>query len=84
MLSSILTALALVPLAVSHGDHEHQTPISGPHKSLWYNTIPGDGGTQVRRMSKIHWIAIDPVSGRLCFLWHIDLRTSALLPMLSQ
>ncbi|KAL6719504.1 hypothetical protein ACLMJK_003744 [Lecanora helva] len=37
-------------LTTAHYDHEHdQTPIAGPHKSLWYNTrrpIPGDGGTQ--------------------------------------
>jgi hypothetical protein len=47
MLSCLLAALALVSSVFSHGDHEHQTPVSGPHKSLWYNTIPGDGGTQV-------------------------------------
>lgn len=29
-----------------HGDHT-QEPIAGPHKSLWYNSLPGDGGTQV-------------------------------------
>jgi hypothetical protein len=34
--------------AVAHGDHGHeQVPIAGPHKGLWYNTLPGDGGTQV-------------------------------------
>lgn len=46
--SLYLTAFAA--LAIAHGDHD-QTPIAGPHKSLWYNTrrpIPGDGGTQVR------------------------------------
>jgi agmatinase len=47
MLSGLVTALALVSSAVSHGDHEHQTLVSGPHKSLWYNTMPGDGETQV-------------------------------------
>ncbi|KAI9679570.1 MAG: hypothetical protein M1817_005592 [Caeruleum heppii] len=30
---------------VAHGDHD-QAPLAGPHKSLWYNTLPGDGGTQ--------------------------------------
>ncbi|KAI9795403.1 MAG: hypothetical protein M1833_007191 [Piccolia ochrophora] len=29
----------------AHADHD-QAPIAGPHKSLWYNTLPGDGGTQ--------------------------------------
>ena len=39
---------ALVSVAVAHGEHDHdQEPIQGPHKSLWYNTLPGDGGTQV-------------------------------------
>lgn len=37
--------LALSALASAHGNL--QTPIAGPHQSLWYNTLPGDGGTQV-------------------------------------
>ena len=42
------TALvSLAALAVAHGDHHDQEPIEGPHKGLWYNTLPGDGGTQV-------------------------------------
>ncbi|KAF2141395.1 uncharacterized protein K452DRAFT_251315 [Aplosporella prunicola CBS 121167] len=41
------TALVgLVALAAAHGDHHDQEPIEGPHKGLWYNTLPGDGGTQ--------------------------------------
>ncbi|KAF2233228.1 Arginase/deacetylase [Viridothelium virens] len=32
-------------IAAAHSSHE-QEPIEGPHKSLWYNTLPGDGGTQ--------------------------------------
>jgi agmatinase len=49
-----LIAVALLALAApvfSHGDHDKQTPISGPHKALWYNTLPGDGGTQVSQWS---------------------------------
>ncbi|RKU49647.1 hypothetical protein DL546_009707 [Coniochaeta pulveracea] len=44
--SSIL-ALGLAALVAAHGDHgsHDQTPI-GPLQSLWYNTLPGDGGTQ--------------------------------------
>ena len=39
---------ALAAGAVAHGDHnDDQKPIAGPHKALWYNTLPGDGGTQV-------------------------------------
>ncbi|KAM0418982.1 hypothetical protein ACHAPT_012033 [Fusarium lateritium] len=30
---------------MAHAGHE-QEPLSGPHQSLWYNTLPGDGGTQ--------------------------------------
>lgn len=37
---------ALATLAVAHGDHG-QTPLAGPYQGLWYNTLPGDGGTQV-------------------------------------
>ncbi|KAK3684909.1 arginase family-domain-containing protein [Podospora appendiculata] len=29
-----------------HGDHGEEKIIAGPHPSLWYNTLPGDGGTQ--------------------------------------
>jgi hypothetical protein len=47
MLFRALAVVSLSAVALGHGDHEHQTPISGPHKSLWYNTLPGDGGTQV-------------------------------------
>lgn len=47
MLTNILTVAALCASALAHGDHENQVPIAGPHKSLWYNTLPGDGGTQV-------------------------------------
>jgi len=47
MLASALTVVALGALVFGHGDHEHQTTIEGPHKSLWYNSLPGDGGTQV-------------------------------------
>ncbi|KAF4625281.1 hypothetical protein G7Y89_g12890 [Cudoniella acicularis] len=46
MLTNILTAAILATSALAHGDHEHQIPIAGPHKALWYNTLPGDGGTQ--------------------------------------
>jgi agmatinase len=50
MLSSnnLLVLVAAAAVVVAHGDHSHdQTPIEGPHKQLWYNTLPGDGGTQV-------------------------------------
>jgi len=43
---SVNTLLSLLVIVAAHGDH--QTPIKeGPHHGLWYNTLPGDGGTQV-------------------------------------
>lgn len=44
------TSLALIGAAAvaAHSSHGPQSPLSGPHQSLWYNVIPGDGGTQVR------------------------------------
>jgi agmatinase len=48
MLANIIAVVAAWVVAVlAHGDHAGQSPIAGPHKSLWYNTLPGDGGTQV-------------------------------------
>jgi len=43
-----LFLLGFACFAQAHCDHNpQQEPIIGPHKSLWYNTLPGDGGTQV-------------------------------------
>lgn len=42
-----LLLLGCAAVAAAHGDH-NQKPLSGPLQSLWYNTLPGDGGTQVR------------------------------------
>lgn len=36
---------SLLVVALAHKDHD-QAPVQGPHKGLWYNSIPGDGGTQ--------------------------------------
>lgn len=48
MMHSTVLALAWAALASAHAGHE-QTPLSsGPHQSLWFNNLPGDGGTQVR------------------------------------
>ncbi|KAK4507139.1 hypothetical protein PRZ48_000873 [Zasmidium cellare] len=47
MLKQFGTLAALAAIVQAHGDHAHdQEPLAGPHKSLWYNTLPGDGGTQ--------------------------------------
>ncbi|KAK8085723.1 agmatinase 1 [Apiospora hydei] len=45
MMHSTLLALGLAAVASAHGNHD-QKPISGPHKGLWYNNLPGDGGKQ--------------------------------------
>lgn len=47
MLSTASLALLWATGAVAHSGHNDQTPAAGPHQSLWYNTLPGDGGTQV-------------------------------------
>lgn len=48
MLKLATLLAALVAFGHGHGDHGHeQEPIAGPLKSLWYNSLPGDGGTQV-------------------------------------
>lgn len=47
MFTNSIIIVALCASALAHSDHEGQIPIAGPHKSLWYNTLPGDGGTQV-------------------------------------
>lgn len=51
----VLLATSFLRFVAAHdGDHEDQTPIAGPHKGLWYNSLPGDGGTQVCRASGCH------------------------------
>jgi agmatinase len=49
MWMKVFTVVAgLAAGAVAHEDHGHeQEPVAGPHKGLWYNMLPGDGGTQV-------------------------------------
>lgn len=46
MFPKSLLALGCAVTVAAHGDHK-QEPLSGPLQSLWYNTLPGDGGTQV-------------------------------------
>ncbi len=45
--ASTLFALGWAAVATAHAGHEKSQKILGPHQSLWYNTLPGDGGTQV-------------------------------------
>jgi agmatinase len=46
MIVSVAGLLVLSTLVTGHGDHG-QSQLAGPHQGLWYNTLPGDGGTQV-------------------------------------
>ncbi|SPN99077.1 agmatinase [Cephalotrichum gorgonifer] len=45
MFARATTLLCLAAGALAHGDHD-QTPMAGALESVWYNTLPGDGGTQ--------------------------------------
>jgi agmatinase len=40
--------LSLAAVVLAHGDHDHdQSPLQGALPKMWFNTLPGDGGTQV-------------------------------------
>ncbi|KAH8649389.1 arginase family-domain-containing protein [Xylariales sp. PMI_506] len=43
---TLLLDLSCLAVAAAHGEGHNQKTLSGPHQSLWYNTLPGDGGTQ--------------------------------------
>lgn len=78
--------LSLAPIVQAHGEHDpSQKPISGPHKRLWYNTLPGDGGTQVREAAEARgdWEMgnLPHPLGRFCLLRHFDLRSYYLPPV---
>ena len=46
MLARVSTLLSIAVGALGHGDHG-QTPLAGATESIWHNSLPGDGGTQV-------------------------------------
>ena len=52
-----ILALSWATLAVAHAGHEQKT-IAGPHQSLWYNTLPGDGGTQACASTALRGIVL--------------------------
>ena len=80
MLSSLVYLAAFAATVQAHGDH--QTVIKeGPHKALWYNTLPGDGGTQVSNaLLESGQLALTP-TGRLRLLGHKHVRPTALPPL---
>lgn len=56
---SALLALGWAAIATAHAGHEQsQKIVAGPHKSLWYNRLPGDGGTQARPSRRLLEIAL--------------------------
>ncbi|KAH0834461.1 hypothetical protein FOPE_03809 [Fonsecaea pedrosoi] len=64
MLIKAFVLLACASCTLAHGDHDHdQAPIEGPHKSLWYNTLPGDGGTQDKLIDTLETQADSVFSG---------------------
>ncbi|KAK2069632.1 hypothetical protein P8C59_004190 [Phyllachora maydis] len=46
MPASNFLLLSLVALVTGHGADDEPKSTAGPHQALWYNAIPGDGGTQ--------------------------------------
>ncbi|KAF2157055.1 Arginase/deacetylase [Myriangium duriaei CBS 260.36] len=47
MYTFLTSAIAFAAVAAGHGDYgKEQEPLNGPYQGLWYNTLPGDGGTQ--------------------------------------
>ena len=83
MLASLeLFLLGLAAFAQAHGDHNpQQEPIAGPHKSLWYNTLPGDGDTQVGEGVVTTKCQLIFFIGRFCLLRHLNVWPHRLLSM---
>jgi agmatinase len=77
--------IGFVAAVAAHGDHDHdQEPMSGPFNGLWYNTLPGDGGKQVRSSnSKVASLirSIDLCAGRFNLLRHLHLRSPEVPPL---
>lgn len=73
----LAAAAALVGATYAHGHHDDQTPIEGPHQGLWYNQLPGDGGTQVRLARLVSTWALLTAAGGFCFLGDFDFRASS-------
>ncbi len=53
MFTKALPVAFMAAGALAHGSHDSQVPFQGPHKALWYNTLPGDGGTQVSQLTSL-------------------------------
>jgi hypothetical protein len=78
-----IALLSLAGSVVSHGHHDDQSPLLGPHKSLWYNTLPGDGGTQVHFLNLFIQSSsgLTVLVGRFCVFRHLHLWSNRLSSM---
>ncbi len=43
---TIFAVFGLLTSVAGHDPESSQNTLPGPYRSLWYNTLPGDGGTQ--------------------------------------
>ena len=78
----VFCVTALTAVAFCHWDDHHQTPFSGPHKQLWYNALPGDGGTQVNTVHLSSSVnTADMPQGRFRLLWYLHIWTVTILPL---
>lgn len=83
MIVSLASSIAFFALATAHGDHG-QSQLAGPHQGLWYNTLPGDGGTQVTKITTSRCRrenGLIHIIGGLCLFRDLNFRASSLLPM---
>jgi hypothetical protein len=77
--------LSFAAAVAAHGDHGHdQESLAGPHQGLWYNNLPGDGGTQVGVLGSefFYRTATDQLVGGFCLLWHFHVWPSSLQSVL--
>jgi hypothetical protein len=86
MHTTALLFLAAISSVVGHehtGNLQEHLSAQGPHRErLWYNTLPGDGGTQVYLpLPLILWFILICLIGRLGILWHLHIWTPAILSM---
>jgi hypothetical protein len=78
MKTSQFSLFLLANIVVGHGNHD-QSPLLGPHKKLWYNVLPGDGGTQVCEPRIGVMLVLRKDRRILCFLAYqrlVELRTT--------
>lgn len=88
MILPAFALLALSSVVAAHSGH-NQAPVAGPYKDIWYNTLPGDGGIQVRMplllpFKPLVFVQDLSVVGRLCVQRYFDLWQNPISSMSSQ